>query len=645
MIELKNINRSFTLGSNEIYALKNINLSIDKGDFVAIMGQSGSGKSTLMNILGCLDSSTSGSYKIEGIEVADMDKDAKAELRCKTFGFIFQRYNLLSTLSAFENIALPCIYYGLDSKTRAQKSEKLLKDLGILDRSENRPNELSGGQQQRVSIARALINGGKIILADEPTGALDSKSGEMVMDIIKDLHKKGHTIILVTHDRHIASYANRVIELKDGEIVSDTRKSSEIYSAKEVKQTQKSGSFNYLLYQFYESFKMSLKAIRTHKMRSLLTMLGIIIGIASVVSVVALGNGSKDKIMTDMNSVVGANTVIILPGQGMGDKEAGKVKTLKISDINTLAKLNFVDSVSPNIASEGLAVYKNKSLFASLNGVSAEFLDVNNKKLQSGRSFSASDIKNAEAVAIIDQNMQKEFFGSSDSIGKIIIFKKQPLRIIGVIAKEDNSFGPPDTSLQIYTPYTTAMYKILGNQDIAGVNVKINSSVNSHLAEENLIKVLTSIHGKKDFFTINSDSVRKMVEDIANTMTLLVSSIAIISLVVGGIGVMNIMLVSVTERTKEIGIRMAIGAKRKNILQQFLTEAVLLCLIGGIAGILLAVLLGFVFNSFIDEFKMILSLDAVFIALFFSMGIGILFGYMPARNASNLNPIDALARD
>lgn len=645
LIELKNINRSFTLGNNEIYALKNINLSIDKGDFVAIMGQSGSGKSTLMNILGCLDSSTSGSYKIEGVEVADMDKDAKAELRCKTFGFIFQRYNLLSALSAFENIALPCIYYGLDNKARAQKSEKLLSDLGLSDRSENRPNELSGGQQQRVSIARALVNGGKIILADEPTGALDSKSGETVMNIIKNLHKKGHTIILVTHDQHIASYANRIIEIKDGEIVSDTRKNSEIYSTKEAEQTQKSGGFNYLLYQFYESFKMSLKAIKTHKMRSLLTMLGIIIGIASVVSVIALGNGSKDKIMADMNSIVGANTVIILPGQGMGDKEAGKVKTLKISDINTLAKLNFVDSVSPNIASEGLAVYKNRSLFASLSGVSAEFLDVNNKKLQSGRSFSASDIKNAEAVAIIDQNTQKELFGSRNSMGEIIIFKKQPLRIIGVIAKEDNSFGPPDTRLQIYTPYTTAMYKILGNQDIAGVSVKISKEVNSHLAEENLVKVLTSIHGKKDFFTINSDSVRKMVEDIANTMTLLISSIAIISLVVGGIGVMNIMLVSVTERTKEIGIRMAVGAKRRNILQQFLTEAVLLCLIGGIAGILLAVLLGFVFNSFIDEFKMILSLDAVFIALFFSMGIGILFGYMPARNASNLNPIDALARE
>ncbi|MDR2099817.1 MAG: MacB family efflux pump subunit [Campylobacteraceae bacterium] len=645
MIELKNISRYFTLGNNKIYALKNINLSVDKGDFVAIMGQSGSGKSTLMNILGCLDSPSSGSYMINGTESADMDKDAKAELRCRTFGFIFQKYNLLTSLSAFENVALPCIYYGLDSKTRAKKTEKLLKDLGLDGRSANRPNELSGGQQQRVSIARALINGGEIILADEPTGALDSKSGEMVMDIIKDLHKKSHTIILVTHDKNIASYANRIIELKDGEIISDTQKNSEIYNVKTEKPAKKSGRFDYLLHQFSESFKMSLKAIRTHKMRSLLTMLGIIIGIASVVSVVALGNGSKDKIMTNMNSIVGTNMVIIVPGQGFGDKEAGKVKTLKISDAKTLEKLSFIDSVSPDIASEGLIIYKNKSLLAILSGVSAKFLEVNNKKLQNGRKFSASEIESAEAVAIIDHNTQKQLFGARSPIGEIIIFKKQPLKIIGVIDKDENSFGPPDTNLRIYTPYTTTMYKILGNHDISSISVKIADGVNSHLAEENLIKVLTAIHGKKDFFTINSDSILKMVEDIANTMTLLISSIAVIALVVGGIGVMNIMLVSVTERTKEIGIRMAIGAKRKNILQQFLTEAVILCLIGGAIGILLAILLSFIFNSFVDDFKMILSLDAVLIALLFSMAIGILFGYMPARNASNLNPIDALARD
>ncbi|MDR1460529.1 MAG: MacB family efflux pump subunit [Campylobacteraceae bacterium] len=640
---MRDVNRYFDLGNNKIYALKNINLSIDKGDFVAIMGQSGSGKSTLMNILGCLDSSSSGSYKVNGIEVVDMDKDKQAELRCKTFGFIFQRYNLLSSLNALENIALPCIYYGLENKTRIKKAENLLNDFGLQDRSENRPNELSGGQQQRVSIARALINGGEVILADEPTGALDSKSGEIVMKIIKNLHEKGHTIILVTHDKNIASYANRIIEIKDGEIISDTIKNGVLCETREEKSTDRRSRFDYLRYQFYESFKMSLKAIKTHKMRSLLTMLGIIIGIASVVSVVALGNGSKEKIMENVNSI-GANTIIVLPGKGFGDKEAAKIKTLKISDAEIFSKLSYVDSVSPNIAAQGLIVYKNKSVISSLEGVSAEFLEVNNKKLEVGRRFNIFEVKNAAAVAIIDQNTQKEIFGEKNALGEIIMFNKQPLKIIGVMAHEDN-FGPPNMNLHVYIPYMTAMYKVLGNQEIAGITVKISDNINSHLAEDDLIKVLTVIHGKKDFFTINSDSIRKMVEDIANTMTLLVSSIAVIALVVGGIGVMNIMLVSVTERTKEIGIRMAIGAKRKNILQQFLIEAVLLCLMGGIVGILLTILFSVVFNNFVNDFKMILSLDAVLIALFFSTAIGILFGYMPARNASNLNPIEALARD
>ncbi|MDR1976505.1 MAG: MacB family efflux pump subunit [Campylobacteraceae bacterium] len=643
MIEMQNVSRYFTLGSNKIYALKNITLSIDKGDFIAIMGQSGSGKSTLMNIIGCLDSPSSGSYRVNGFEVADMDKDRQAELRCKTFGFIFQKYNLLTSLSAIENIALPCVYYGLENKMRIEKSQKLLKDIGLEDRAQNKPNELSGGQQQRVSIARALINGGEVILADEPTGALDSKSGETVMNIIKNLHKSGHTIILVTHDRHIASFANRIVEIKDGEIISDKRKNDTVPEVKRRASLSKKSSFDYFRYQIYESFRMSVKAIAAHKLRSLLTMLGIIIGITSVVSVVALGNGSKVKIMENVNSI-GTNTVMIVPGKGFGDKEAGKIKTLKIDDAEALSKLSYVDSVNPSIATNGLMIYKNRSLLASLDGVSAEFLQVINKKLQSGRKFSVSEVKAAAAVAIIDQNTQKEFFGDANPLGETVVFNKQPLKVIGVMAKEDN-FGPPATGLHVYTPYTTAMYKILGSQEIAGITVKVSDNVNSHLAEDSIIKVLTARHGAKDFFTINADSIRKMVEDIANTMTLLISCIAVIALVVGGIGVMNIMLVSVTERTKEIGIKMAIGAKRRNILQQFLTEAVLLCLIGGAMGVLLALSFSLAFNHFVTEFKMILSLDAVLIALAFSMAIGVLFGYMPARNASNLNPIEALARD
>ena len=352
IIELKKINKYFGAGSNRVHVLKNVDLSIEKGDFVAIIGQSGSGKSTMMNIIGCLDVPTSGSYKINGVEVGKMNKDQLAELRCKTFGFIFQSYNLLSSLKASENAALPAIYLGLGAEERNQRAVELLKQLDLGGKLNNKPNELSGGQQQRVSIARALMNGGEIILADEPTGALDSKSGEMVMEIIKKLHHQGHAIILVTHDAKIAAQASRIIEIKDGEIVSDTRKSNDFYEVTDKLKPVRRSKIDALKYSFLESFSMSIHAILSNKMRSLLTMLGIIIGIASVVSVVALGNASQAKIMAQINSM-GTNTIDIMPGKSFGDMRSGKVKTLKVSDSDYLAKQGFIDSSTPSVSASG----------------------------------------------------------------------------------------------------------------------------------------------------------------------------------------------------------------------------------------------------------------------------------------------------
>lgn len=644
IIELKKINKFFGQGSSRVHVLKNIDLSIEKGDFVAIIGQSGSGKSTMMNIIGCLDVPTAGSYKINGIEVGKMDKNQLAELRCKKFGFIFQRYNLLSSLRASENAALPAIYLGLNTEDRNKRAVELLKKLNLGDKLNNKPNELSGGQQQRVSIARALMNGGEIILADEPTGALDSKSGEMVMEIIKSLHKQGHTIILVTHDSKIAAQASRIIEIKDGEIVADERKASDFYEVADKLENVKRSKFDTLKYRFWESLNMSVHAIVANKMRSLLTMLGIIIGIASVVSVVALGNASQAKIMAQINSM-GTNTIDIMPGTGFGDMRSGRVKTLKVSDSNYLARQSFIDNSTPKVSDSGTLVYQNHSLTAQLSGVGSEFFEVKGRKIAQGRIFTQDEVSSMASVVVIDDNTLKEIFADDPNpLGKILIFNKKPLKIIGVTVK-DNNPGPGSDSMNIWTPYTTAMYKINGTSDINSITVKISDQVNSQVAEESIEHILTTLHGKKDFFMINSDSIKQTVESATNTMKLLIASIAVISLIVGGIGVMNIMLVSVTERTKEIGIRMAIGAKQADILQQFLIEAVLICLVGGFMGVILSLLIGAGFNTFSENFGMIFSTASIVLALVCSTAIGIIFGYMPAKNASNLNPIDALASE
>lgn len=641
IIEMKNINRYFGTGENRVHILKDISLNIEKGDFVAIIGQSGSGKSTLMNIIGCLDTATSGSYKIHNNETVELSNDQLSDLRSQTFGFIFQRYNLLSSLTAAENVALPAIYAGMSQEQRLTRAKQLLEKLGLGDKWQNKPNQLSGGQQQRVSIARALMNGGEIILADEPTGALDSQSGENVMEILRQLHSEGHTIIMVTHDREIAASANRVIEIKDGEIISDTQTHS-VKSAVKNSSVFK-GRFGFSKDQLMEAFRMSVSAIVAHKMRSLLTMLGIIIGITSVVSVVALGNGSQQKILENIKGI-GTNTMTIFNGTGFGDRRAEQMQNLTVNDANALSNQSYVQSVTPNSTSSGTLIYGNQTFSStSLKGVSEQSFDVEGLTLKLGNTFTQEDIRNNQSVALIDESAKKSIFPHENPLGKIVMFNKRPLRIIGVVS--DRQMGGASSSLNIYAPYSTVMNKISGSKKIASITVKVSDSVNSTVAEKGITELLQMRHGKKDFFIMNSDTIKQTIESTTSTMKLLISSIAFISLIVGGIGVMNIMLVSVTERTKEIGVRMAIGARQSNILQQFLIEAVLICLIGGVTGILLSGVIGLLFNTFMSDFAMAFSTASIIAAVAFSTLIGVVFGYMPAKRAAQLDPITALARE
>lgn len=647
IITLEAVNKYYGQGANRIHVLKDISFAVEDGDFVAIIGQSGSGKSTLMNIIGCLDTQSSGVCRIAGADTASLLPDQLADLRGRFIGFIFQRYNLLPSLSAAENTALPAVYAGLGGRQRLERAARLLEGLGLADKTANLPAELSGGQQQRVSIARALMNGGRIILADEPTGALDSKSGENVMEILKGLNRQGHTIVVVTHDHGVAAHANRVVEILDGRIVADqrNREQAAVTPGAGHRSGRRSSLLSNKLDQCREAFRMSVQAILAHKMRSLLTMLGIVIGIASVVSVVALGNGSQQKIIEDINSM-GSNTIDIMRGEGFGDRHAGRIHTLTVADADILGRQPYVAAVTPNTSNSGDLVFGNVTVTATLNGVGEQYFDVRSLEIEQGRFFTKDDVKTTAGYTVIDHNTYSRLFQPGENVvGRVIMFRQKPLTIIGVLKRQDRSFGPGLDSLEIYAPYTTVMRRITGARFINSITVRAEDHVIPLMAEKKIIELLTARHKKQDFFTINTDSIRQTVENTTNTLKLLISGIAVISLVVGGIGVMNIMLVSVTERTREIGVRMAVGARQGNIMEQFLIEAVLLCLVGGVMGILFSRLVGWGLGMISDDFPMLYSSGITVVALACSSAIGIIFGFIPARNAARLNPIDALARE
>ncbi|WP_020565553.1 MacB family efflux pump subunit [Methylosarcina fibrata] len=640
LLKLQRICRVFHSGDNAIRALDDVSLNIWPGEFVAIVGQSGSGKSTLMNLLGCLDRPSSGQYYVMGKEVAGLDPDELAALRRTTFGFVFQRYNLLGSASAEENVEIPALYAGEDKHRRLARARTLLANLGLGDRLGHRPRQLSGGQQQRVAIARALMNDPPVILADEPTGALDSRSGQEVMALLAELHKAGRTILLITHDAQIAAHAERIIHIRDGRIDDDSAPSGGKTNGPMplIKVKGKAGVFA----DVGEAVKTALRALRVNLFRTSLTLLGIIIGVAAVVTMLAVGEGSQRQVLDQIRSM-GTNLLSIRPG-APGLRGASDVITLTPEDGEAIQELPNVEVALAERSARMTVRFGNIDYATSIQGVGSDLPRVRDWPVAVGDFFNERDMRRYAPVVVLGETVAKILFAEgADPLGRYILIGNIPFEVIGVMTPKGASAYGGDQDDTVFVPVTTGLIRLFGQNYLNGITVRVDDVTAIEDTQEAIFNLLLARHQTEDFRIRNMASILETATQTQNTLTTLLGTVAAISLLVGGIGVMNIMLVSVTERTREIGIRMAVGARRRDILLQFNTEAAVVCTLGGVLGVLLGYGTGHAISML--EMAVIFSPLPAIMAFSCAFGTGVLFGYLPARKAALLDPVVALAAE
>ncbi len=703
MIELRDVSRIYRAGDTEVRALDGVNLSLQRGEFVAIMGSSGSGKSTLMHLCGCLDSPTGGQYLFEGVDVAGLAEPALAAVRSERIGFVFQSFNLLARTSAIENVALPLFYSGSAPSGRGERllrARESLALLGLAGREANTPGQLSGGQQQRVAIARALINHPGLLLADEPTGNLDTRTSHEIMQTLRQLNRQqGVTVLLVTHESDIAAYADRIITMRDGKIVSDTPNPSP--TAVPPMQASLGGmavagpppSRSPQLLGFASmTISAAVQAIGRNKMRSALTMLGVFIGVAALIAMVAVGQGANAAVRKQIESL-GTNLLVVMPGAttSSGARAGfGSASTLTVADAQALRRDDpAIDQVAYLIRQVSQVQYGGQNWSTSVQGVTPSYLPMTNWQIAAGRPLERADETGAAMVAVIGQTVYRQLFGPYENpIGAHILVRGRSMRVVGLLAsKGQTPFGQDQDDL-VMIPFTTAQQKVLGvaapSQAQAAATITVSGATvpvttlastfppppNPYNIPPRLIGYVNTIFVQatsgaevgaalqqvsdtlrrrhrirpgdpSDFSVRNLSQIAQTAESSSQIMALLLAVVASISLLVGGIGIMNILLVSVTERTREIGLRMAIGARRLHVLLQFLAEAVFVSVTGGIAGIVFGVAISALVSA-VAHWPALLSPGAIIGGFAFSAAVGVFFGYYPARKAAHLNPIEAL---
>ncbi|WP_099657350.1 MacB family efflux pump subunit [Acidovorax sp. 56] len=655
LIELRSVRRRYGGGEQpEVEVLRGVSLRIHAGEFVAIVGASGSGKSTLMNLLGCLDRPSSGQYLFQGQDVAGLGPDALAWLRREAFGFVFQGYHLIRSESARENVEVPAVYAGLPRSERAERASALLSRLGLAGKQHLRPTQLSGGQQQRVSIARALMNGGRIILADEPTGALDTHSGAEVMALLHELADAGHTIVLITHDREVAAQARRVIEIRDGQIVADSgaagpvlgfeaklASSAQGISASSYKNNSESARAGALWAELAEAARGAWRGMRIHRTRTALTLLGIVLGVASVIVMMAVGEGAKQRVVEQMGAM---GTTIMYLGT-THPREGGPQGEITAQDLEALAQLPDIGTVMPVIGDPTPVRYANVERQLYVFAASEDMPRVHHWQVAQGRYYTAAEDRDMAPLVVLGHKAGEQFFPDTPSpLGRHLLIGNAPFEVIGVMAERGADSGAQNYDDMVFIPYQAGRARVYRAQTQPDYTVVAAASVAQvQAAEQAMRALLLQRHGREDFAIGNPAAKLQAEAQTRNAMTLMLGLIAAVSLVVGGIGVMNVMLMTVRERTREIGIRMATGARQGDILRQFLTEAVLVTLVGGGSGVAMGLLVGAALM--VAGVPAIFSVTAMAGAFACAVATGLVFGYMPARRAAALDPVVALASE
>ena len=657
MIEIRDLKKTYQMGEQTVHALRGVSLTIEDGDFVAIMGPSGSGKSTLTQILGLLDVPTSGSYKLNGRETARLSEDELSVLRRDEIGFIFQQFNLLPRLNARENVALPLLYSAHDMDQSV--AQPLLDLVGLGTRGDHRPKEMSGGQQQRVAIARSLINKPRMILADEPTGNLDSQSEKEIMAVLKQLNDQGITVIVVTHEEEIGEQAKRLMRLRDGQIQIDERRAPIVATPPVVPPAPKieaqaieglePDTIQSFIADFFEHVRLGLKTLAANKVRTILSMLGILIGVAAVVAMLALGKGAQKSIEAQL-AALGSNLLILKSGTvsiGGVKQEAGSITRLGHLDADALKNaIPEVSEAASIISGRGQLTHGNRNWSTNVNGVTPAYADMHNIEPVIGRFINDEDNAKRSRVAVIGATVARELFGDESPIGEMIKVNRILFQVIGTLPEKGAS-GFRDQDDVVMIPVLTAMYRLFGRTFVDTIELEAASTDDTDFVTQQTLQIMNTrkrvpLSARDEAFTVrNMADVQAALSESSRTMSLLLASIALISLLVGGIGIMNIMLVSVTERTKEIGLRKAIGARRRDILLQFLAESVVVSAVGGLIGIVLGWTATLILSN-VAGWAVIVSLDSVLLAFLFATSIGVIFGIYPARKASKLNPIEAL---